>query len=76
MKRKITNKKSENTFVHIVMHGDDNKKYECAGALIKKGPESLRIAFSSKNNVVVDYIDIKKENIIKIDVVNPLIFDC
>jgi hypothetical protein len=69
---KILNKDNfENTVARVIFRADDNEEYECVGVLIKEEKDSIRIAFNSKNDKVKDYLDIKRLDIINIDVLDP-----
>jgi len=72
MKKLLDKNNSENTIVKVIFRGDFNEEYECVGVLIKDEKHMIRVAFNSKNDKVVDYVDIKRKNIKKIDVVNSL----
>ena len=69
--KKLLNKNnSENNVAHIIFNGKFNEKYECAGVLIREKKDLIRIAFNSKNDKVVDYLDIKRSDIISINILN------
>lgn len=61
----------ENTVVHVVFRGSDNKEYECIGVLMREGEGTIRVAFSAKDDKVVDFLDIKRSDIISIDIMDP-----
>jgi len=63
--------KNKNTVVRVIFEDRFKAKYECVGVLIKENKDSIRIAFNAKNDRVVDFIDVKQSNIIKIDIIDP-----
>lgn len=71
MKKLLLKNKNSNTVVKVLMYSEkkQNKEYECVGVITKEDEVSIRIAFTAKKNVVVDYIDVKKTNIISIKVI-------
>ncbi len=75
MKELLGSNKSDNTIVHIIMRGSDNKEYECVGVLVREAGDMLRVGFNAKNDKVVDYLDIKISDVISIDTLDPLSID-
>jgi len=65
----LNNNNPDNTVVRIILLGDDGEKYDCVGVLTKESPTMIRVSFNAKNDVVMDYLDIKRKEIIKIDVI-------
>lgn len=63
---------TNNLIVRVILHADDKKEYECVGVLMKmkEDKDTVRIAFNAKNDKVVDYLDIKKTDIISIDILD------
>lgn len=61
----------ENTIVRVVFRGKFNEEYECAGVLMIEKEGLIRVAFGAKNDIVVDYVDIKRKDIVSITIVNP-----
>ncbi len=69
-----------NTVVKIVVCTDDAEKngensgvveYECIGVIVKDEKDLVRIGFTAKNDEVIDYLDIKKSDIVSIETINP-----
>ncbi|MCG2695185.1 hypothetical protein L6261_03855 [Candidatus Parcubacteria bacterium] len=69
MKKKFQKNNSENEVVKIILYSDTNrkKKYECVGVLLKEDDKMLRIGFNAVENVVKDYLDIDKKNMISME---------
>lgn len=64
----------ENTVVHIVFVSPkypELGEYECVGALVRDEKDMVRVCFNAKNNVVEDYLDIQRADIVSIDIVDP-----
>jgi hypothetical protein len=63
----------ENTIMHIVMRDEKtgNTEYKCVGVLMEENENIIRVAFNAKNDVVVDDLTIKRENIVSIEVLDP-----
>ena len=75
MKRILNEDSRENTLVHVVMRGSDGEEYECVGVLMREDEDTIRIAFNAKDDVVVDYYDIQKRDVISIEVIDvPKLF--
>ena len=72
MKKLLDKNNPENTIAQVVFLGSDKRKYECVGVLTKDEKNLIRIAFNAKDDVVVDYLDIERKNIIKIEILSPL----
>lgn len=70
MKELLNKNNSENTIVHIVFRGKFNEEYECVGVLMKEKKDLIRVAFGAKNDKVVDYLDIKRSDIIRINILD------
>lgn len=70
MEKLLNNNNPKNTVVRIILLGDDNEKYECVGVLTKETASMIRVSFNAKNDVVMDYLDIKRKEIISIDILN------
>ena len=61
----------ENEIIEVILYGDTNKKkYKCVGVFIKENDEFLKIGFNAINDVVRDYLDINKKDIISIRKIN------
>lgn len=63
----------ENIVVHVVFTSPKDPKreeYECVGALVMDEKDMVRVAFSTKNDVVEEYVDIKRADIVSVDVVD------
>ncbi len=60
----------ENVIVHVVLHTNDNKEYECVGILMKEEKDVVRVAFNAKDDEVKDYLDINKADIVSIDILD------
>lgn len=73
--KKLRNENNpENIIVHIVFVSSKHPElgeYECVGALVRDEKDMVRVCFNAKNDQVVDYLDIKRAEIISIDVVDP-----
>lgn len=70
MKRLLNENDSENTIIKVVFFGSDKKKYECVGVLMKDEKNLIKVAFNAIGGVVVDYLDIKRKDIIKIKILD------
>ncbi|MGB2580691.1 MAG: hypothetical protein WBC83_03275 [Minisyncoccia bacterium] len=73
IKKLLNENNQENTVVHVVFTSPKDPKreeYECVGALVVDEKDMVRIAFSTKNDVVEEYIDIQRADIVGIDVVD------
>lgn len=70
MQKILDENNTENTIVHVVLRASDNEEYECVGVLMKDEEDLIRVGFNAKNDVVVDYLDIKRLDIISINVLN------
>lgn len=72
--KKLRNEnKLENIIVHIVFVSSKHPElgeYECVGALVMDEKDMIRVCFNAKNDQVVDYLDIKRADIVSIDVVD------
>ena len=64
--------KKENKIIEIKFIGPDNEHYKCCGVFMYNKNGIIRVAFSAKNNNVVDFLDIDKENILKIKEIKSL----
>ncbi len=62
----------ENILVHVVLCDYNKEEYECIGVLIKEDTDTIRVAFNAKEDNVIDYLDIKKINIVNIDIIDNL----
>ncbi len=72
MKKLLDENNPENTVVHVVLRASDNEEYECVGVLMREEKDLIRVVFTAKNDKVVDYLDIKRSDILSIDIVDPL----
>lgn len=70
MKKLLDENNSENTVVHVVLRGSDNEEYECVGVLVSEGLGIIRVGFSAKDDRVVDFLDIKRSDIVSVDLVD------
>ncbi len=57
----------ENIIVHVVLRAT-GKEYECAGVLMIETENMIRVAFNAKDDKVKDYLDIKRTDIISINI--------
>lgn len=71
MQKLLNENNHENTIVRVVMRADDKLEYECIGVLFREDESSIRIVFTAKDDNVVDYLDIKRSEIISIDIIDP-----
>lgn len=73
-KRKPQDKNDlENIVAHIVFISPKHPElgeYECVGALVRDEKDMVRIAFSAKNDIVEDYLDIQRADIVSIEILN------
>jgi uncharacterized protein YutE (UPF0331/DUF86 family) len=53
----------DNKVIEISILEEDGQLYNCAGVLVKENSDVLEIAFSARNNIIHDYLEIKKEYI-------------
>ena len=58
---------SDNLIIRIIFIAEDENVYEAVGVLVKGEEKKIRIGFNAKNDVVVDFLDIDIENILKIE---------
>lgn len=72
MKKLLDENNPENTVVHIILRASDNEEYECVGVLMREEEDFIRVVFTAKNDKVVDYLDIKRSDIISIGILDPL----
>lgn len=70
-KKLLDKNNPENTIVRVVLRASDNEEYECVGALMREEEETIRVAFNAKDDEVVDFLDIKRSEIVSIDIVDP-----
>lgn len=70
IKKLLDKDNPENTPVHVVFRGKFNEEYECVGVLMREEKKMIRIVFSAKNDKTVDYVDIKRADIISIEILN------
>ncbi|VAW25291.1 hypothetical protein MNBD_BACTEROID04-1998 [hydrothermal vent metagenome] len=70
--KKILNKSdSENVITRIVLQDESKKEYELIGILMKEEKDMIRVAFNAKDDEVIDYLDIKKSNVVSINILTP-----
>lgn len=48
----------------------DKKTYKCVGVITHEDDKTLKISFSAKNSVVVDFLEVNKDQITKFKVIN------
>jgi len=60
----------ENTVVEILFRGSDKETYRCAGVLMREEKNTIRVAFNAINDVVKDFLDIKKADILYVRTVD------
>lgn len=72
IKKLLDENNPENTVAHVVLHGDDNEEYECIGVLVRDEDDMIRVAFTAKDDQIVDYLDINRSEVVSINVVDPL----
>jgi len=66
-KEKEILQEQENKIIEVFLYGDINrKKYKCVGVFMKENENILTIGFNAVNDVVKDYLDINKKDIINI----------
>ena len=53
----------DNKVIEISILEEDGQLYNCAGVLVKENSDVLEIVFSARNNIIHDYLEIKKEYI-------------
>ncbi len=53
----------DNKVIEISILEEDGQLYNCAGELVKENSDVLEIVFSARNNIIHDYLEIKKEYI-------------
>lgn len=73
IKKQYNKNNPENTVVHVVFVSPKDPKreeYECVGALVRDKKDMIRVAFSAKNDVVEEYIDIQRPDIVSINVLD------
>ncbi|MCR4306740.1 MAG: hypothetical protein NUV42_02105 [Candidatus Yonathbacteria bacterium] len=69
MKKLLDKNNPENTVVRVVLRGPDKKEYECVGVLVREKKNMVRVSFNAIDDVVKDYLDIEKKDILSIDTV-------
>lgn len=70
MKKLLVKDSGENVIVDVIFRDDDNNEYECAGVLVEENDDLIEIAFNAKNGEIVDSINIKRADIISINVLD------
>lgn len=70
MKKLLKENKEENTIVRAMIRIKE-ESYECVGVLVKEEKENLRIAFTAKEGTVKDHIDLKRKEVVSIEVIEP-----
>lgn len=73
IKKQYSKNNPENTVVHVVFVSPKDPKreeYECVGALVRDKKDMIRVAFSAKNDVVEEYIEIQRPDIVSINVLD------
>jgi hypothetical protein len=63
----------ENTIVEVLFTGSDGNIYNCVGVLLRESDKKIRVAFNAINDVVKDYLDIDKDDIVSVHFVESLI---
>jgi len=71
MKKLLDENNPENTVVRVVFRGRFNEEYECAGVLMREEDDLIRVAFNAKDDKVIDFLDIKRSEIVSIDISDP-----
>lgn len=70
MKKLLTKENSKNgtknVVVEVVLLGTDKKKYESICVLVKEDTDSIRIAFNAKKGILLDFLDIKRKDVLSI----------
>ena len=69
-KKLLDKNNPENTITHVIFRGKFNEQYECVGVLMREEKNSIRVAFGAKNDKVVDYVDIKRLDILSINILD------
>ncbi|TSC55093.1 MAG: hypothetical protein LiPW30_559 [Parcubacteria group bacterium LiPW_30] len=70
MKKLLVKDSDENVIVDVIFRADDNNEYECVGVLVEENDNLIEVAFNSKNGEIVDSINIKRADIISINVLD------
>ena len=70
IKKILDKNNSKNTIVKVIFKGHFKEEYEGVGVLIREEKNSIRVAFNAKNNEIKDYLDIKRLDIISIDILD------
>ncbi len=67
---KLFKKNKGNTTVRVAFRGKDNNEYECVGVLVEENDNLIKVAFNAKNGEIIDSINIKRSDIISINVLD------
>jgi len=70
-KKLLDKNNPENTVVRVIFRGKFNDKYDCVGVLVREEKKMIRIAFSAKDNKMVDFLDVRKSKIVSIGIIHP-----
>jgi len=70
MEKLLIKDNDENVIACVVFRTDDNNEYECVGVLAEEDDILIKIAFNAKNGEIVDSINIKRLDIISINVLD------
>lgn len=70
MQKLLDENNPSNTVVRVIVRAEDNQEYECIGVLLKEEENSIRIVFTAKDDQVVDFLDIKRSDIVSIEVID------
>ncbi len=57
----------ENIIVHVVLRAT-GKEYECVGVLMSETENMIRVSFNAKDDKVKDYLDIKKSDVVSLNI--------
>ncbi len=74
IKKLLDKNNPENTIVRIVFRAEGGE-YECVGVLTKENDEMLRVAFTAKSDVAVDYLDVRRADIVSVEMVDPFMVE-
>lgn len=69
MKKLLDETSEENLVVHVIFCRE-GEEYECVGVLTKEEKTMIRVSFNAINDIVKDYIELERGEIISIEVVN------
>ncbi len=59
------NDTENNTVVELLIQGSDGNQYKCVGVFMWEKDSICRIGFNAKNDEVIDFLDLNKEEILE-----------